>query len=180
MCSVETIKYVKTSCMTQQKIYKSLPKSHCWPWREVTKSYWRALTDCSQTACQTATPYLLSVFPASVSGLQSAAQTHRLPFPTPSFAMMDRAWSYPPLLLPCPLSTAEFLKVEEGREVRKARKSSRSRAERKKRKKNLKSRGGKKKRSYFKKMSCFVFLHVSSSSRWVRAQGHPWSSSLET
>lgn len=87
------------------EIYKSLPKSRRWTF----ESHWRALTDCSQnkSACQTATPDLLSVpFPASVCALQSAAQT---PTPHPlRFAMMDRAWSYPPLLLPCPLSTAEI------------------------------------------------------------------------
>lgn len=56
------------------------------------------------------------------------AQTRQLPLPTPfRFAMMDQAWSYPPLLLPCPpVNSRDFCRGEEGRKVRKARKSSRA------------------------------------------------------
>lgn len=130
MCSVESL----SRCLQDTpEIYKPLPKKAI---AESFESHQRALTDRSQTACQTATPYLLSVlFPcfsqwSSISG----AKTHWLPLPTPPFChdgsspVLSSSPPPPPPLSPVN-NSRDFWR---GEKWEKRRGASRSRAEQKK------------------------------------------------
>lgn len=138
-----------------RNIQTTAKKSHCWTfWKSLESLNW-SLT---QTACQTATPYLLSVlFPcfsqwSSISG----AKPHWLPLPTPPFchdgSSLVLSSSPPPPLSPVN-NRRDFWR---GEKWEKRGRASRSRAEQKKkwgRKETAKR--GRGKRGYIKLTCCF-------------------------
>lgn len=120
VCSVEIMKCIQIPAWLTQSIHISPAK----PPLSFLKVTGEPQSDCSQTACQAATPYLLCVhYAASVSGLQSAVKTHSLLHSHPFF---EPWWIEPSLILLfsslVPLiKSRDFCREEEGREVRKAR-----------------------------------------------------------